>query len=402
MYDVIVVGARCAGSPVAMLLARQGARVLLVDKVSFPHDTVSTHYLQPTGLARLRDWGLLDRLAATHITPIRKMTVSLMDTVISGFSGPIEGIDHSYAPRRSILDAILVDAAREAGAEIRESYSVLELIETDGRVTGIRGRSKGGAVTEEIAPLVVGADGRNSVVGSSVGAEFTKVVPAGSFIYYSYWSGLDISFHSRFGDLQQVGAWPTNDDLTLVATMRPRAHFDEFRHDIEGNFEKVVREVFPELAEQMATSGQRAEKFSGIRYPDNFYRRSNGPGWVLVGDAGYHKDPVTGQGITDAFGQADRLARQIARGLAGEIPLDEATAEFVRDRDAESGAAFMLACTLGELVIPAELQALFGAVSHSEFHSRRFFDMIGGGLTGEEFFAPENLNSIFADAGRAA
>lgn len=401
MYDVIVVGARCAGSPVAMLLARQGARVLLVDKVSFPHDTVSTHYLQPTGLARLRDWGLLDQLAATGVTPITTMTVSTMDTVISGFSGPIEGIDRAYAPRRTVLDTILVDAAREAGAEVRESYSVTELIETDGRVTGIRGRSKGGALSEETAPLVVGADGRNSAVGSAVGAEFTKVVPAGSFIYYSYWSGLDISFHSRFGDRQQVGAWPTNDGLTLVATMRPRPHFDEFRQDIEGNFEKVVREVFPELAEQMATNGRREEKFSGIRYPDNYYRRSHGPGWVLVGDAGYHKDPVTGQGITDAFGQAELLARQISRGLAGEIPLDEATAEYVRVRDAESGASFMLACTLGELVIPPELQALFRAVSRSELHSRRLFDMLGGGLSGEEFFAPDNVSAIFADAGQA-
>ena len=170
MYDAIVVGARCAGSPTAMLLARAGYRVLLVDRAGFPSDTLSTHYIHQPGVARLRRWGLLDRVVATGCPPARRMTFDVGPFALSGAPTPADGADAAYAPRRYLLDQILLEAASAAGAEVRERFSVGELLIEDGRVTGIRGRQAGGATVTERAAIVIGADGMRSRVARAVGA----------------------------------------------------------------------------------------------------------------------------------------------------------------------------------------------------------------------------------------
>ncbi|MCK9926380.1 NAD(P)/FAD-dependent oxidoreductase [Frankia sp. Mgl5] len=403
MYDVIVVGARCAGSPLAMLLARQGHRVLVVDRSTFPSDTVSTHYMHQTGLARLRDWGLLDRLVATGVPPMRHLTFSYTGLHLEGFADPIDGITEVYSPRRTILDKLLVDAAREAGAEVIEGFTVSDLLFDDGRVTGIRGRTGEGPEQEFRAAFVVGADGRTSTVADKVGADFYRVVPAAGFIYYSYFEGLDWTFQHRtgFGE-QQFGAWPTHDGRHLVSIIRPRSAFSEFRADVEGSFQAIFDAVVPELGEDLRTRGRRVEEFRPMRYPDNYYRRSHGPGWALVGDAGYHKDPFTGWGITDAFLQAQTLADRLHSGLTGERTLDDAAAEYVKIRDEESHGTFELTCTLSHLVLPPFLHSAFAATAQSPRYTKKFFGLIAGGVPGHDFFHPDNLAELYEEVGMPA
>src|SRR5581483_1642830 len=168
MYDAIIVGARCAGSPTAMLLARKGYRVLLLDKATFPSDTLSTHAVKVAACARLGRWGLLDRVAATNCTPIRKGTLHLGPFSLSGSAPPLDGVGVAYAPRRRLLDKILVDAAVESGAELREDFAVDELVTEGGRVTGVRGHARGGAPVTESARIVIGADGLHSLVARAV------------------------------------------------------------------------------------------------------------------------------------------------------------------------------------------------------------------------------------------
>jgi flavin-dependent dehydrogenase len=401
MYDAIIVGARCAGSPVAMLLAQRGHRVLVLDRAALPADTVSTHYLQQYGLSRLQHWGLLDEVLATGVAPITNMTVSFGDSVINGFAAPIDGITATIAPRRTVLDQILLRAAERAGAEVRLGFTVTELVFSDGAVVGVRGTDADGRTVEERATLVIGADGSGSFVARAVDAGRYSVVPAACFIYYSYWDGLDVQFHSRIGEREQFGAWPTNDGLTLVAIMQRRERFADFRRDVDANFREVVARIDPAMAEQVAAASQ-VEQYRAIRYPDNFYRESHGPGWALVGDAGYHKDPFTGKGISDAFVHGELLAERVHEGLAGRRPMADALAAYQKERDAESRSGYEFTCMISELELNPQLQALVRAVSVDPEGTEQFYTMVGGGITGEEFFAPANVAAIMARVGTAA
>ncbi len=400
MYDVIVVGARCAGSSLAMLLSRRGHRVLVVDRSSFPSDTISTHFIHQIGVSRLRRWGLLDNLAATGVTPIRRMNFGYNGAMISGFAGPIEGITEVYAPRRTVLDELLVDAARTAGAEVIEGFNVTDLIFTDGRVTGVKGDDGKGNAREFRGAFVVGADGRNSTVGDLVGAEYHRVVPAACFVYYSYFSGLDWDFHHWTGaGHQQFGAWPTNDNQHLVTVMRRLDRFADFRKDVEGSFYGIYDQLRPDLGAELRDRGSRAERFRPMRYPDNYYRRSSGSGWALVGDAGYHKDPFTGWGISDAFKYADILADKLHAGLTGEQHIDDAVREYEQVRDEQTIETYEFTCMISELEVPPFYQTVFEEASKSPLGTSQFFTVIGGGMKGSEFFAPGNLEAIYSDAG---
>jgi 2-polyprenyl-6-methoxyphenol hydroxylase-like FAD-dependent oxidoreductase len=396
-YDVIVVGARCAGSATAMLLARQGHRVLLVDRATFPSDTVSTHLIHPPGVAALRRWGLLDRVLATGCPPIDTYAFDFGPFTLTGSPG-VGDLRFALAPRRTVLDMVLLDAAAEAGAEVRQGFSVDGLVDEDGRVAGIRGHGRGGPAVTERARVVVGADGWRSVVADAVSAPRYHEKPRLLALYYSYWSGLAMS--GRFETYVRPGrgfaAWPTNDDLTVVIVGWPQAEFESNRTDVEGNVAKTLA-LSPAFADRVE-AGSRVERFVGMVTP-NFLRRPWGPGWALVGDAGYVKDPITGQGIQDAFRDAQLCAAALHDAFGGRRSYDEAMAALQHTRDVESLPMYELTCELALLEPPApELAALLTAVAGDQAAMDDFARLNAGVLSPTEFFAPDNVARILRRA----
>jgi flavin-dependent dehydrogenase len=403
MYDVIVIGARCAGSPLAMLLARRGHRVLLVDRATFPSDTVSSHAVKKPAVARLADWGLLDAVAATGCPPMRRMQLDLGPLVLAGQAPPAGAVDAGYAPRRIVLDKILVDAAAAAGAEVREGFTVDELIvdEVAGerRIVGIRGHERGGRQVRERGGLVVGADGRNSLVARTVGAGTYAEHGRLTAWYYTYWAGLPmpgVEFYLRPDRF--VVAFPTNDELTMVAMCLPVAEVGRFRADVEGNYLQTLDMAAP-LAERVRAA-ERVERFSGAVDLPNQLRRSWGPGWALAGDAGFHKDPLTAEGISNAFRDADALAEAVDAGLAGGTGLDRALAGYQRRRDEESLPLYELTCQLAGLrPPPPDLAAVLAALPADQADTDRFFGVIEGTTAVGDFFASESIGRILSRQG---
>src|SRR5579859_3503424 len=214
MYDVIVVGARCAGSPTALLLARKGYRVLLVDKAAFPSDAPKGIYIQPPGIARLKHWGLLDQLAASNCPPISRIVFDVGPFALTGSPPPIDGVAEGYAPRRKVLDKLLVDVAVAAGVELRDRFAVQEILMNGERVTGIRGQLPGGATVTEQARMVIGADGIHSMVARAVQAPSYHTKPTLDCAYYTYHSGVPMEGAELYvRDHRFFGACPTNDGL---------------------------------------------------------------------------------------------------------------------------------------------------------------------------------------------
>ena len=325
-YDVIVVGARSAGAPTAMLLARSGHRVLVVDRATFPSDTVSTHLVHPPGVGAWRRWGVLERIVATGCPPITTYAFDFGPFTLTGSPG--EGDEAaSYAPRRTVLDRILVDAAGDAGAEVREAFTVDGLVFDAGRVTGIRGHGRDGATVVEMATIVVGADGRHSLVAEAVGAEAYDERPHLQASYYAYWSGLPMEgrFEAHIRPDAGVGAWPTNDGLTLVIAGRPFAEFEAYRGAIESTFMATVDRA-PAFAQRLAAA-RRETRFVGASVA-SYFRRPFGPGWVLVGDAGYNVDFITALGMGDAYLSAELVATAIGQVLGGQAPFEAAMSRY--------------------------------------------------------------------------
>jgi flavin-dependent dehydrogenase len=394
MYDAIVVGARCAGSPTAMLLARKGYRVLLVDRASFPSDTISVHYIHQPGGACLKRWGLLDQVVASNCPPVRRQRIDFGPFALEGTPPPSDGVADGYAPRRTILDKLLVDAAAAAGVEVRERFTV-DALEMDGeRVTGMRGHAAGGAVVTEEARIVVGADGLHSSVARAVQAPEYDVRPVFTCAYYSYWSGVPLPGAVLYPRPDRmVLAGPTNDGQTLAIVYWPIAAFHEVRTDIEGHFLAAL-DLVPDLAERVR-AGTRAERFRGTADLPNLYRKPYGPGWALVGDAGYHKDPITAQGITDAFRDAELLTEAIDDGFAGRGPLEAALADYERRRNETTRPLYELTCQFAALQPPPpEMQQLLGALRGNQEQTDRFLGTVVGTYPIPEFFAPENLGRI--------
>jgi flavin-dependent dehydrogenase len=395
-YDAIVVGARCAGSPTAMLLARLGHRVLLVDRATFPSDTISTHLVHPPGVASLERWGLLDPVIATGSPPIHTYAFDLGPT-ISGAPGTDES-PVAYAPRRTVLDKMLVDAASEAGAEVRERFTVESLVVEDGRVVGVRGRGKGGKTVTERAQVVIGADGRYSLVADAVGAEEYNEKPQLQVSYYTYWSGLPMS--GRFETALRPGlgyaAWPTSDDLTLVIAGRSIDEFDTLRKDIEGTYLETL-EIAPAFADRVR-GAKREERYVGTAVR-GYLRKPFGPGWALVGDAGYNKDFITAQGIQDAFRDAELCATALDEALTGRRGFEEASSAYQARRDEQVLPMYEFTAELAALAPPPpEMQQLLSAVSRSQEAMDGFARVAAGVTSPAEFFSDENAERILAAA----
>ena len=314
-YDVIIAGARCAGAATALLLARQGARVLVLDKSRYGTDTLSTHALMRGAVVQLHRWGVLPRVVEAGTPPVRSTTFHLRDAVTTIKIKPKHGVDALYAPRRTVLDTILADAARSAGADVRFGTSVTGLRrDRAGRVTGITGRA-GATRLEVSADLVVGADGRRSAVARWVGAKAAHVAPASSVLIYRHVrDDAPDDYHWYFQDGAAAGVIPTNDGLANVfaATSAER-----LPRELDGGagvaWRRILDRAAPGLAERLdhRDAAGPPRVFPGMT---GYLRDAAGPGWALVGDAGYFKDPITAHGITDALRDAEILARVVAAG----------------------------------------------------------------------------------------
>lgn len=396
-YDVIVVGARCAGSPTAMLLARKGYRVLAVDHATFPSDTVSTHLIHPPGIGALKRWGLFDRVVATGCPPIDTYAFDFGPFTIAGSPESTDS-SVSYAPRRTVLDKVLVDAASEAGAEIREGFTVEEVIFDADRVAGIRGHSRDGGTVTEYARVVVGADGLHSMVARAVHPQQYNEKPPLLAAYYTYWSGLPMNgrFEVYVRSYCSFAAWPTNDDLTLVIAGWQYKEFEAKKSDIEGNYLKVI-DLAPSFAERIR-SARREERFAGMPVP-NYFRKPFGKGWALVGDAGYNKDFITAQGIQDAFRDAELCVAALDESFAGKRSYDAAMADYQSTRDRDVLPMYEFTAQLAsQEPPPPELEQLLAAV-HGNQQAMDGFARVNAGVTSPaEFFSEENVKGIFEAA----
>ena len=396
-YDAIVVGARCAGSPTAMLLARKGYRVLVVDRASFPSDTVSTHFIHAPGVAALHRWGILDQVIASNCPPVDTYAFDFGPITISGTPRPRDGIATAYAPRRTILDKILVDEAARAGAEVREHFTLQEVVIEDGTVVGIRGHGEDGQSVVERARVVIGADGRNSSVANAVGAERYNEKPMLMWAFYTYWSGLPIdTFSTTIRPDRGWAAFPTNDGLTLVVVGWPNAESTAYKSDVEANYLKTL-DLAPSFAERMR-GAKREERFAGGAVP-NYFRKPFGPGWALVGDAGYNKDPITAQGISDAFHDAELCTKALDAAFTGERAYGEAMADYHRTRDVLALPLYEFTTQLATMEgPPPEMQQLLGAVYGNQDAMNMFVSITAGTVSPIEFFAPENIGRLMSSA----
>ncbi len=400
-YDVIVVGARCAGSPTAMLLAQEGYSVLVVDRATFPSDTISTHLVHPPGVAALQRWGLLERLTATGCPPIDTYLFDFGPFTLSGAPGTAEA-PVAYGPRRTVLDALLVDAASEAGAEVREGFTVEDVVFEDGRVVGVRGHGKGSGTVTERARVVIGADGRHSTVAKTVGAEQYNDKPQLLCGYYAYWSGLPMNgrWETYVRPDRGFAAWPTNDGLTLLVGGWPYAELAANKQDIEGNFLKML-DLAPHFAERVREA-KREERFVGTAVL-NYFRKPYGPGWALVGDAGYNKDFITAQGIADAFRDAELCVAALDQSFTGERTFDDAMASYQSTRDEHVLPMYEFTTQLATLEPPPEeLQQLLGAMAGNQEAMDGFARVNAGVTSPAEFFAEDNVAGILSAAGAPA
>ena len=399
-YDIIVVGARCAGAPTAMLLARKGYRVLMVDRASFPSDTLSTHMVHAPGIAALHRWGLLDEVVATGCPPVETYSFDFGPFTIAGTPRPCDGISTAYAPRRTVLDKILVDAAAGAGAEVRERFTVDEVIVEDGAVVGVRGRAEGGDQVFERARVVIGADGRNSHVAKVVQPEQYNEKPMLQWSYYTYWSGFPVDgFETVIRPDRGWAALPTNDGLTLLVVGWPYAESRAYKADVEANYLRTL-ELVPEIADR-CRAATREERFAGGSVA-NFFRKPFGPGWALVGDAGYTKDPITAQGISDAFHDAELCSTALDEVLDGGRSFEDAMSGYQRTRDARVLPMYEFTTQLATLEVPPpEMQQLLGAVHGNRDAMNAFVSVAAGTMSPVEFFDPEHVGRIMGAAAAA-
>ena len=335
-WDVVVVGARVAGASTALLLARAGLRVLCIDRARHGSDTVSTHALMRAGVVQLARWGLLDAVVDAGTPPIRRITFHYGDESAVVPLRPSYGVDALYAPRRTVLDVLLADAAARAGATFRYATAVTGLLRDGDRVTGVVTRDRDGRVGVERAALVVGADGRSSVIADAVGAPARYTGREASGVLYGYWADLPVDgYEWSYRPGVSAGAIPTNDGLTCIFVGGKPEQVAALVSD-HGPVEALRRSVAPGPLGPVLAAGRRATGVRHVRGRPAHLRQASGPGWALVGDAGYWKDPLSTHGMTAALRDAELLARAVVSAPHPGAAQLSALAGYTADRDALS------------------------------------------------------------------
>ena len=401
MYDAIIVGARCGGAATAMLLARQGHKVLLVDRAGFPSDIPQGHFIHRHGPRCLARWGLLDRVVASNCPPVDSIISDLGDRALTSRDLAVDGVALGCAPRRKVLDTILVEAAAQAGVEVRQRFSVEGYLSEGDQITGIRGRdaATGTSITER-ARMTIGADGRNSALARTVRAPTYDATPTLTFFYFSYWSGMQnraVEIYRR--QRCSLFVFPTNDGLQAIFACWPIARLAEVRANVDGALRDALVDV-PELATRVRAS-RREERWYGAADLPNFYRKPYGAGWALVGDAGYHKDPYLALGVSDAFRDAQLLAHALSDGWSGRMPMHSSLAQYEEQRNRASKDEYQFNLLLASnKPLPEDVVQLRAAIDGNAEATRHFFLANQGMVARESFFNAQNLQALIGEGAR--
>jgi flavin-dependent dehydrogenase len=346
--DVVVVGARCAGAATAMLLASAGHEVLLLDRATFPSDTISTHVIARTGMVQLHRWGLLPAVLASGAPPVTRVEFHSEDGVLARTLKDRHGVDHLLAPRRVILDAILQQGARGAGASIATGVSVDDVVrDASGRVVGVAGHDAEGPL-EVRARHVVGADGLNSRTARSVAAPFTIVRPSSGAAQYAYFEGDWSAIEYYLAADAFTGVFPTHGGAACIWACTPEGTARDYRTrhgSPEQALAALLDDAAPALGERVRAATRTSPVRGMLRMP-NHLRQPFGDGWALVGDAGYHRDAITGYGISDAFRDAELLAATLDDALRDPTREADALAAYGRERDRMAREIFEITCEL--------------------------------------------------------
>jgi 2-polyprenyl-6-methoxyphenol hydroxylase-like FAD-dependent oxidoreductase len=370
-------------------LARASKKVLVVDAAQMPSDRpLSTHFIQPYGMKVLDELGMGDRVRAIA-PPVMTFAQRVGPHMIK-----LRLDAGGCCPRRTDLDALLVEGAREAGAEIRLQHKVVDLLRDGARVTGVIAEQPDGTRHELRANVVVGADGRASTVAEQVGAEeyFAYDNPRAAYwAYYprpSWWATDPDSEGASFlcfdGDQVRL-AFPTNTDQLLMGVAFPVADTERWRADPRATLEATLRED-PMFARAIA-GAEPIGKVIGLLKMRYFFRRAAGSGWALVGDAGLHKDPTPGLGISDALRDARSLANAIISGGS-----DAALERYWRQRDVDSFELYNFARDMGELTYNNPLnQVVFGKISANPALHPRLLETIHRTLSPYDAFKPTEV-----------
>ena len=403
--DAVIVGARCAGSAAATALARGGRSVVCLERATLPADTLSTHLLFLGGVVELQRLGALDRVLALGPPPLTETSTGWDSYEIRSGCTPVEGLDYALCVRRPGLDSALAETARAAGAEIREGRQVLGCLWRDGRMAGVRYRDSDGAERELLAPLVVGADGRRSLVAREVGVAETPRLfnPNGRGCYFAYWRDGQPDKRSLASQWRQgrelVTSFPCDDGLMLVLLMPPVDRASDFKRDLEGEYLRTAHSVAP-----LAARLEGAELASKVRHTNStasYFRRSRGPGWALPGDAGHFKDPVTAQGIRDALRFGRLLGEAAAPVLDDRRRLDRALARWERNRDAECIEMYQWTNRLGRAEDMSPIEAeLYRQGSTDPELARSFADVMARTRSPREALSARQLGGLIAGAAR--
>jgi flavin-dependent dehydrogenase len=346
--DVVIVGARCAGAATAMLLARAGHDVVMVDRAIFPSDTLSTHAIARGGVVQLHRWGLLDAVLASGAPAIRTVEFFTGDQPVVRTVKDRYGVDFLVAPRRHVLDPLIQGAAIDAGARVRPGTTVTGVVRSSARrVTGISARDGDGPI-EVRARFVVGADGLKSRVARSVGARMLERRASASATHYAYFAGNWPAMEYHLGEGSFGGVFPTHSGEACVWVCAPDDWALAHRRGhstTDAAFRAMVAATSPALASRLddavATSTVR-----GMMSIPNQILEPIGAGWALVGDSGYHRDAITGHGISDAFRDAELLAAALDRALVAPSDEREALCGYHAERDRMLREIFEITCEL--------------------------------------------------------
>lgn len=408
-FDVVVVGGRVAGSTLASLLGAQGLQVLLLDRAAFPSDTLSTHVIYGDSFGiweRIGAWDAIQSLGSAKLRGISWIRDGRPD--IRGRFWPVRGHDYSLCIRRLLLDEALFSTAAETpGVTTIQEARVTELLREGSRVTGVRfeTRDQLGATKESTAStrLVAGCDGRRSLVAKAVGASQYITEPPINFAFYTYVEGADPGPEPEpmfeIWESDPAGGTPMlaecDAGIWMAIVYLPQALFDSFRQDKDRNFWKAM-DSDPRVGPRLR-SGTQLQPIKGAGDFVNFVREPIGEGWVLVGDAGQHKDPIFGQGIGDAVRSAELLADCLLEAESAGTDLDSALARFrlKRDLDLMPNFQWMIQGKPADLT-EAEFELIIDGLGTDPAQAERFVNVFSHAVSGSEFFGRLNASSLLS------